>query len=68
MKWIKCSDKLPPKDGTILLGSGKYSEMFLFYWGMGNWHEFHCCGEIAYEIDPVYWMPLPNAPETDGGE
>ncbi len=61
MNWVKYSDRLPPKD-RILLGYGEEKQIFLFYWSMGDWHEAHVYGEIAYEINPLYWMPLPEVP------
>lgn len=62
--WIKCSDREPPKE-TLLLGYGESNKIFIFYWAMGDWHEFHVYGEIAYEVKPLYWMPLPEAPKDE---
>ncbi len=51
-----------PKDGTIMLGCDSDS-IFIFNFCMGDWHEYSVYGEIAYEIEPILWMPLPKLPQ-----
>jgi hypothetical protein len=63
MEWISIEDKEPPKNGLAFLGY-ENGEVYIFNFRMGDWHE--CSkGEIAYEVKPSYWMPLPKPP---GGE
>lgn len=61
MEW-KSIDSCP-KDENLYMGFGEDKQIFLFYWGYGDWYEYHVYGEIAYEINPIYWMPLPEAPK-----
>lgn len=59
--WIKSTDELPPKNGKEYLGYGN-GRNFIFSYRMSDYHE--CSkSEIAYEVGPMYWMPLPNHPE-----
>jgi hypothetical protein len=61
MEW-KIIDSAP-KDGTKMIGFGELDEIFIFSFSMGDWHECHVYGEIAYEITPLFWMPLPEPPK-----
>ncbi len=60
MNWISVKDKPPKKDGTEYLGWEK-GIVYVFSFRMNDWHE--CSrSEIAYEVNPTYWMPLPPPP------
>jgi hypothetical protein len=50
------------KDGSLMIGFDGV-DIFIFYFGMGDWHEHHKYGEIAYEVNPSYWMDIPETPE-----
>lgn len=55
-----------PKDGTFVL---LYSpilfgeQMVVAYYELGRWNDL--MGRVP---QPTHWMPLPKAPEEDGGE
>lgn len=59
-EWIRVEDKEPPKDALILV-LNDYG-ISIAHFGMGDWHEYHQTGEIAYEIEFNKWMPLPEKP------
>jgi len=59
--WVSINHKLPQKDGTEYFGF-EDGEYFVFSYRMGDWHE--CSqSEIAYEVNPSHWMPLPYPPK-----
>ena len=63
MEWISVRDKEPLKDGTIYLGY-ENGKIFVFGFSMSDWHEASM-GEIAYEVCPTHWMPLPKPPKDE---
>lgn len=66
-KWIKCSDRLPPKDTAVLCYYyNKYTEV------MEYWHDDEQGKHVFYNPpscptcpneDVTHWMPLPKPPE-----
>ena len=67
--WIKCSEIMPRKYGTVLLAilsKNGYDEP-AYYVTIGcakNETEFDCyTGDICDGEKVTHWMPLPNPPE-----
>lgn len=65
MEWK--SIKYAPKDGSLMIGFDGV-DIFIFNFRMGDWHEYHKYGEIAYEVSPSCWMNIPETPELGKGE
>jgi len=74
-EWIKCSDRLPPKDTPVLVFQPniyKHLQTFVCAHDGSEWREFELNGigdpaEIEYEdltwYDEItHWQPLPNKP------
>lgn len=70
MNWIKCSERLPPKDGRAVLGfvpsrSGYVARQDMVPvhwsgWGGGCWETLGGGHLLDWEL--TYWMPLPEPP------
>ena len=72
MEWIKCSDKLPEKDETVLFYDGDeirsgYLRMFEYYYSENKleWHTNCDCRDNWEEYKPTHWMLLPEKPKGE---
>ncbi|QGY29786.1 DUF551 domain-containing protein [Pantoea cypripedii] len=54
--WIKCSDRLPDRDGLFICWDGRFVTTYPFIWGNWQANQF-----VAPNI--THWMPLPTPPE-----
>ncbi len=78
MKWVKCSDQLPPAEGPFLGYSPTNEDCPIYVLefdpGVKYIGEFERCsidpsyreasGEGWMIYDPTYWMPLPPIPDS----
>lgn len=62
MNWISVKDRLPEKDGRVLVCYGK--AVFIANFVGGVWYE-----NPFYQrpVKVSYWMPLPEPPEVEDG-
>jgi len=59
-EWMSIKNRSPLKNEKEFLGY-ENGNIFVFSWRMDHWHE--CSqSEIAYEVNPTHWMPLPEPP------
>ena len=58
-----------PKDGSKILAFEYYwvGYPFVCYWYKSRW-VFHCPGTSLVEMNPDYWMPLPEPPAEEMNE
>jgi len=56
-EWIKCSDKMPDKDGRYLVCE-QYSTLWI---GVSSLRK----GVFDGGVTTTHWMPLPEPPELD---
>ena len=63
MEWISVKDRLPEKEGYVLIIYGKHLPFIAMYCD----GDFYSEGEIwnpTHEIwHPTHWMPLPDPPK-----
>ena len=62
-EWIKCSERLPEKDGCYLISSLTHEEPDIFHFKDGFWGVYHEGSFLkdTYGIVKV-WRPLPPSP------
>lgn len=64
MKWIKCSDRLPPENTWVLGANSERVESGVWlenYHGSSGFH-LPDCNYLNMEI--THWMPLPSPPKN----
>ncbi len=60
MKWIKCSDRLPDKNGWYLVYR-KNHELHTSYYKHYGWEDRNSM--VIFFTDITHWMPLPKKPK-----
>jgi len=60
MKWIKCSERMPENEQTVLVWHGHYEYQEILEWTGKQWSPLYYS---PYRI--THWMPLPDPPEGD---
>jgi hypothetical protein len=65
MEWISVKDKLPPDRQPVLLAFHKNCAVGFYNSKFDVWHAYcdNACISEGYTM-PLYWMPLPKAPEA----
>lgn len=67
MNWIKCSDRLPGNEYSVLIWH-ESQITFGAYSHDEGWISYDVeDGEIKYELEepPTHWMPLPEPPKEE---
>lgn len=65
--WIDLNEMKPPNGELVLacdMADECLSTSFRVVWMVGDkWYSGYCRGDIE---PPTHWMPLPDAPDTEG--
>lgn len=68
MKWISCTDKMPPENVAVLFWINQYQETAIGQFYNGRWYPEYS-GFPGIDGSKIsHWMPLPQSPFIEGGE
>jgi hypothetical protein len=57
VQWVPVEERVPVKDGEVLVAWDQYEKVAVAYFGNGEWRM-----EVAECGPPTHWMPLPDGP------